>query len=188
MAANGGLNFPGVWGKRSSQVKNQRLVGEVSAHTSRSMNCSSRSTFNMSYVSILKQMLTQPLRASEPDVEAAVKMALDYDMTKDDFDIIQELSVWGKAPSDFSKVDSKVKSAFTRTFKKLAAHHSYPFTVEGGSIKKTKKSDKVAAETVNSGGEESEEEDAGTDLKQFARAEKKKPAKKAAAKKPSKKK
>ena len=158
---NGGLNFPGVWGKMSSMSKQQRLVGEVSCHTGKSMQCSSRSTFNMSYVSILNSQVVNRLKSG--NVQSAVDLCLDYDMTKDDFDAIQEIAVWEKAPSEFSKIESKVKSGFTRAFKKGMLGHQYPFAVEGAVIKKSKKKDNVKIETVDSGAE-SEESDGDDDV------------------------
>ena len=160
---NGGLNFPGIWGKMSSMNKIQRLVGEVSCHTGKSMQCSSRSTFNMSYVSILNDQVTEKLK--KQDIQGAVDLCLDYDMTKEDFDNMQEISVWEKKPSDFSKIESKVKSGFTRAFKKSMLSHQYPFAVEGAMMKKSKsKKDSVKIETVDSGQESEEEDDDNDDI------------------------
>ena len=102
-------------------------------------------------------------RLKSGNVQSAVDLCLDYDMTKDDFDAIQEIAVWEKAPSEFSKIDSKVKSGFTRAFKKGMLGHQYPFAVEGAVIKKSKKKDNVKIETVDSGAE-SEESDGDDDV------------------------
>merc|ERR1711879_638719 len=73
---------------------------------------------------------------------------------------------WGVGgKSEWSKVDKKVKAAFTREFKKKAASHQYPYQVEG-MIKKGKKVDKVQAETVASD-EESDDEEVDVDLSKF---------------------
>ena len=174
---NGGLSFPSVWGKMSSLNKQQRLVGEVSSHTSKSMQCSSRSTFNMSYISLLNTKILANLKSG--DIQSAVDLCLDYDMTKDDFDAVQEIGTWEKIPTAFSKVESKVKSGFTRTFKKGMLSHQYPFAVEGAGIKKSKKTDTAKVETVDSGAESDESDDEGINVNAFKKADKKtsKPAK-----------
>ena len=153
--------------------KNTRLSGEVSSHAQKNMQCSSRSTFNMMYVSALRHMLVEPLLKSPPEVEQAVDLSLDYDLLKEDFESIQELGVWSKEATKFSKVDSKIKAAFTRMYKKKSAEHQFPYPEGNVSKSKAKKSDQVQTDFGSGAEEISSDED----------EEVKKPVKKAAAKK-----
>ncbi|GAA6070750.1 replication factor C subunit 1 isoform X1 [Tachysurus ichikawai] len=52
----------------------------------------------------------------------------DYNIIKEDFDSIMEISTWGGQPDPYSKLDSKVKAAFTRAYNKES--HLTPYSLQ----------------------------------------------------------
>merc|ERR1712157_69007 len=135
---NGGVNFPAQFGKMSNVKKNQRQIRDLQAHAGRNIDCGSRTTFEMYYISTLAKLLVAPLLNSDnPDIDQAIDLALDYDLIKEDFDIIQEMAVWDMKNSsatakekmtEYCKVPTKVKTAFTRNFKKKMAGHQFHYS------------------------------------------------------------
>lgn len=51
-----------------------------------------------------------------------------YYLMKEDFENIMEISSWGGKPSPFSKLDPKVKAAFTRAYNKEV--HLTPYSLQ----------------------------------------------------------
>ncbi|XP_025893447.1 replication factor C subunit 1 isoform X2 [Nothoprocta perdicaria] len=117
--------FPSWLGKFSSTGKHDRIVQELAMHMSlRTQTC--RRTLNMEYLPYLRDALVQPLQDLGTDgVRDAVAFMDSYCLMKEDVENIMEISTWGGKPSPFSKLDPKVKAAFTRAYNREARRTPY---------------------------------------------------------------
>ncbi|ELK27330.1 Replication factor C subunit 1 [Myotis davidii] len=61
-------------------------------------------------------------------VQDVVALMDAYYLMKEDFENVMEISSWGGKPSPFSKLDPKVKAAFTRAYNKEA--HLTPYSLQ----------------------------------------------------------
>uniref|UniRef100_U3K3U3 Replication factor C subunit 1 n=1 Tax=Ficedula albicollis TaxID=59894 RepID=U3K3U3_FICAL len=127
--------FPSWLGKFSSTGKHDRIIQELAMHMSlRTQTC--KRTVNLDYLSYLRDALVQPLKDFGADgVQQAVTFMDSYCLMKEDVDNIMEISTWGGKPSPFSKLDPKVKAAFTRAYNKEA--HLTPYSLS--SVKASKR-------------------------------------------------
>ncbi|NXO89455.1 RFC1 factor, partial [Certhia brachydactyla] len=127
--------FPSWLGKFSSTGKHDRIIQELAMHMSlRTQTC--KRTVNMEYLSYLRDALVQPLKDFGADgVQQAVTFMDSYCLMKEDVENIMEISTWGGKPSPFSKLDPKVKAAFTRAYNKEA--HLTPYSLS--SVKASKR-------------------------------------------------
>nr|XP_013041457.2 replication factor C subunit 1 isoform X5 [Anser cygnoides] len=127
--------FPSWLGKFSSTGKHERIVQELAMHMSlRTQMC--KRTVNMEYLSYLRDALVQPLKDFGADgVQQAITFMDSYCLMKEDVENIMEISMWGGKPSPFSKLDPKVKAAFTRAYNKEA--HLTPYSLN--SVKTSKR-------------------------------------------------
>uniref|UniRef100_A0A8C3LIM6 Replication factor C subunit 1 n=1 Tax=Chrysolophus pictus TaxID=9089 RepID=A0A8C3LIM6_CHRPC len=119
--------FPSWLGKFSSTGKHERIIQELAMHMSlRTQAC--KRTVNMEYLSHLRDALIQPLKAFGADgVQDAIAFMDSYCLMKEDIENIMEISMWGGKPSPFSKLDPKVKAAFTRAYNKEV--HLTPYSL-----------------------------------------------------------
>ncbi|XP_027542141.1 replication factor C subunit 1 [Neopelma chrysocephalum] len=119
--------FPSWLGKFSSTGKHDRIIQELAMHMSlRTQAC--KRTVNMEYLSYLRDALVKPLKDLGADgVQQAIAFMDSYCLMKEDIENIMEISTWGGKPSSFSKLDSKVKAAFTRAYNKEA--HLTPYSL-----------------------------------------------------------
>uniref|UniRef100_A0A6G1S1D1 Replication factor C subunit 1 n=1 Tax=Hypotaenidia okinawae TaxID=2861861 RepID=A0A6G1S1D1_9GRUI len=93
-------------------------------------------TVNMEYLSYLRDAIVQPLIDFGADgVQEAITFMGSYCLMKEDIENIMEISMWGGKPSPFSKLDPKVKAAFTRAYNKEA--HLTPYSLN--SVKTSKR-------------------------------------------------
>ncbi|KAK1345984.1 hypothetical protein QTO34_008451 [Cnephaeus nilssonii] len=83
-----------------------------------------------------------------------------YYLMKEDFENIMEISSWGGKPSPFSKLDPKVKAAFTRAYNKEA--HLTPYSLQ--TVKAPRHSTGPALEPEHS--EDFQEDDSQSDEKE----------------------
>ncbi|XP_010589722.1 replication factor C subunit 1 isoform X4 [Loxodonta africana] len=128
--------FPSWLGKYSSMGRHDRVVQDLALHMSL-RTYSSKRTINMDYLSHIRDALVQPLASQGVEgVQAVVALTDTYYLMKEDFDNIMELSSWGGKPSAFSKLDPKVKAAFTRAYNKEA--HLTPYSLQ--AIKTSRRS------------------------------------------------
>ncbi|NXB11388.1 RFC1 factor, partial [Cnemophilus loriae] len=127
--------FPSWLGKFSSTGKHDRIIQELAMHMSlRTQTC--KRTVNMEYLSYLRDALVQPLQDFGADgVQEAITFMDSYCLMKEDVENIMEISTWGGKPSPFSKLDPKVKAAFTRAYNKET--HLTPYSL--GSVKASKR-------------------------------------------------
>ncbi|XP_059194050.1 replication factor C subunit 1 [Centropristis striata] len=120
--------FPSWLGKNSSTSKHSRIVQELASHMSLK-TMSSRQAVNQDYLYYLRQALLSPLQKHGAEgAGEAVQLLDDYQLIKEDVDSIMEISVWGGQPDPYSKLDSKVKAAFTRTYNKEV--HLTPYSLQ----------------------------------------------------------
>uniref|UniRef100_W5UC34 Replication factor C subunit 1 n=1 Tax=Ictalurus punctatus TaxID=7998 RepID=W5UC34_ICTPU len=120
--------FPSWLGKFSSTGKHSRIVQELSSHMSLK-TLSSKEAINLDYLPYLRSALLEPLRCRGADgASQSVTLMDDYDIVKEDFDSIMEISTWGGQADPYSKLDSKVKAAFTRAYNKES--HLTPYSLQ----------------------------------------------------------
>ncbi|NXL95687.1 RFC1 factor, partial [Alectura lathami] len=119
--------FPSWLGKFSSTGKHERIIQELAMHMSlRTQTC--KRTVNMEYLSYLRDALVQPLKDFGADgVADAIAFMDSYCLMREDVENIMEISTWGGKPSPFTKLDPKVKAAFTRAYNKEA--HLTPYSL-----------------------------------------------------------
>uniref|UniRef100_A0A8C0AMY6 Replication factor C subunit 1 n=1 Tax=Buteo japonicus TaxID=224669 RepID=A0A8C0AMY6_9AVES len=127
--------FPSWLGKFSSTGKHDRIIQELAMHMSlRTQMC--KKTVNMEYLPYLRDAVVQPLKDFGADgVQEAITFMDSYCLMKEDIENIMEISTWGGKPSPFSKLDPKVKAAFTRAYNKEA--HLTPYSLN--SVKPSKR-------------------------------------------------
>lgn len=70
---------------------------------------SSKEAINLDYLPYLRSALLEPLRCRGADgASQSVTLMDNYDIVKEDFDSIMEISTWGGQADPYSKLDSKV--------------------------------------------------------------------------------
>ncbi|KAI5775555.1 RFC1 [Gulo gulo luscus] len=120
--------FPSWLGRHSSTGKHDRIVQDLALHMSL-RTYSSKRTVNMDYLSHIRDALVQPLTSQGVEgVQDVIALMDAYYLMKEDFENIMEISSWGGKPSPFSKLDPKVKAAFTRTYNKEV--HLTPYSLQ----------------------------------------------------------
>ncbi|NXP70157.1 RFC1 factor, partial [Ramphastos sulfuratus] len=119
--------FPSWLGKFSSAGKHDRIIQELAMHMSlRTQTC--KRTVNMEYLPYLRDALVQPLKDLGADgVQEAITFMDSYCLMKEDIENIMEISTWGGSPSPFSRLDPKVKAAFTRAYNREV--HLTPYSL-----------------------------------------------------------
>ncbi|OLY80451.1 Replication factor C subunit 1 [Smittium mucronatum] len=111
--------FPGWLGKNSSTQKNQRLLSDLSSHM-RNVISGDKTQVRMSYVQPLSMSLTAPLIENGINgIDNVLEIMKIYNLTRDDWDTIQDIQIVPKGvKTPASKIETKVKSAFTRQYNK----------------------------------------------------------------------
>ncbi|XP_078072170.1 replication factor C subunit 1 isoform X3 [Mustelus asterias] len=128
-------SFPSWLGKFSSTGKHDRIVQELTRHMCLRTHASKRA-INLDYLPYLRDTLVQPLTLKGTNgVQEAVETMDAYYLMKEDVDCVMEISSWGGRPDPFSKLDPKVKAAFTRTYNRET--HLTPYTLQ--DVKKLKR-------------------------------------------------
>nr|XP_023685377.1 replication factor C subunit 1 isoform X3 [Paramormyrops kingsleyae] len=120
--------FPSWLGKFSSTGKHNRTIQELASHMSLRAHVS-KQAINLDYLPYLRSALLEPLQRYGADgATKAVQLMNDYDIIKEDMDSIMEISTWGGQPDPYSKLDPKVKAAFTRAYNKES--HLTPYALQ----------------------------------------------------------
>ncbi|KAM7419203.1 hypothetical protein PAMA_016359 [Pampus argenteus] len=153
--------FPSWLGKNSSTGKHSRIVQDLASHMSLK-TLSSRQAVNLDYLFYLRQALLTPLQKHGAEgASQAVQLLDDYQLIKEDVDSIMEISVWGGQPDPYSKLDSKVKAAFTRAYNKEV--HLTPYSLQ--VVKKGRRGgggeSELGGDDMDKEAQESEEEGDG---------------------------
>ncbi|KAK2498841.1 hypothetical protein MC885_003968, partial [Smutsia gigantea] len=121
-------SFPSWLGKHSSSSKHDRIIQDLALHMTL-RTYSSKRTVNMDYLSHVRDALVQPLTSQGVEGVQDVVTRMDtYYLMKEDFENIMEISSWGGTPSPFSRLDPKVKAAFTRAYNKEV--HLTPYSLQ----------------------------------------------------------
>ncbi|XP_025091531.1 replication factor C subunit 1-like [Pomacea canaliculata] len=145
------INFPAWLGKNSSTNKTDRTLQELCSHMSLKVSCDKRG-LNMDYLPALRVRLTDPLvKHGSEGVPQVIGLMDEYDIIKDDYDNILELTKWPNSKDPLANIDSKTKAAFTRQYNKES--HLTPYAT--GVVSKKRK--KRAADVT----EDLEEEEGG---------------------------
>uniref|UniRef100_A0A8C1PQB6 Replication factor C subunit 1 n=1 Tax=Cyprinus carpio TaxID=7962 RepID=A0A8C1PQB6_CYPCA len=127
--------FPSWLGKFSSAGKHSRIIQELASHMSLK-TLSSKEAINLDYLPYFRSAILEPLQSQGSEgASQSVKLMDDYDIIKEDVDNIMEISMWGGQPDPYSKLDSKVKAAFTRAYNKES--HLMPYSLQ--VVKKSRK-------------------------------------------------
>ena len=125
---NGSVGFPAFpsWlGKNSKQRRVDRILQEIEKHM-RTKISANREGLNLNYLPIIRERLTKPLiKDGAQGVDKVIDFMDEYYITREDFDSIIELTTWNGQADVMSKIESKVKAAFTRTYNKRS--HKNPF-------------------------------------------------------------
>ncbi|XP_038051996.1 replication factor C subunit 1-like isoform X1 [Patiria miniata] len=121
----GMITFPSWLGKNSTRNKNRRLLQEIQQHM-RLSSSGSINDINLDYVPRLRDFLTRPLLTQETEgVSEVVELLNSYDLTREDFDTVLEVSQFEGRKKPMAGVPPKVKGAFTRAFNKEG--HMVPY-------------------------------------------------------------
>ncbi|KAI5711611.1 hypothetical protein M8J75_001812 [Diaphorina citri] len=150
---SGRIQFPMWFGKNSRGNKIDRLIQEIQVHTRLRMS-SSKESMNLDYMRYLRDAILEPLVKSGSDgVSESLALLQHYCLTREDLDSICEVAAWPNAADPMSKIESKVKAAFTRAYNKTAIVTPYALVAP---VKKGKGGQ--AEEEGEEGMEENEEE------------------------------
>uniref|UniRef100_A0A3B3W2L3 Replication factor C subunit 1 n=1 Tax=Poecilia latipinna TaxID=48699 RepID=A0A3B3W2L3_9TELE len=153
--------FPSWLGKNSSTNKHSRIVQELTSHMSLK-TLSSRQAVNLDYMHYLRHALLHPLQRHGTEGAAqAVQLLDDYQLLKEDVDSIMEISVWGGQPDPYSKLDPKVKAAFTRAYNKEV--HLTPYSLQ--TVKKGRRGGGADLDGGDEGPDDQESGDEAEGLK-----------------------
>uniref|UniRef100_A0A8C6LCJ7 Replication factor C subunit 1 n=1 Tax=Nothobranchius furzeri TaxID=105023 RepID=A0A8C6LCJ7_NOTFU len=148
--------FPSWLGKNSSTSKHSRIIQELSSHMSLK-TMGSRQAVNLDYLYYLRQILLHPLQKYGAEgTGQAVQLLDDYQLIKEDVDSIMEISSWGGQPDPYSKLDSKVKAAFTRAYNREA--HMTPYALQA-----VKKGRRGGLGDLDVGGEDADQDGPGSE-------------------------
>ncbi|NXJ06398.1 RFC1 factor, partial [Odontophorus gujanensis] len=164
--------FPSWLGKFSSTGKHERIIQELAMHMSlRTQAC--KRTVNMEYLSHLRDALVQPLKDVGADgVRDAIAFMDSYCLMKEDIENIMEISMWGGKPSPFSKLDPKVKAAFTRAYNRevhltpYSLHSVKTLTRQSGSMGTSELSEQLNVEEIPSDEDEQDTVESDAMIKQ----------------------
>ena len=150
---NSQIQFPSWFGKNSKQNKFERILQEIQMHT-RLKTSGDKQAINRDYLKSLRDGLTGPLiKKGLEGVPESVSMMIEYNLLREDLDGIMELSEWPGTFNPMSKVETKVKSAFTRAYNKEGGMN--PFS----GVQTAKKKSRAAATTETEYGEDEDNYD-----------------------------
>ncbi|XP_069105828.1 replication factor C subunit 1-like [Argopecten irradians] len=148
------VSFPTWLGQNSSRGKTERILQETRTHMRLRISGDKRS-LNMDYLPYMRHSLTRPLVTRESEgVPEVINLMENYDIIKEDFDNILEVSKWPNSDDPLKHLSTKTKSAFTRTYNKEV--HMTPYST--GVVTKKKRG---GGGTSVAGPEEGDEEGMG---------------------------
>lgn len=138
---------------------------------------SSKEAINLDYLPYLRSAVLEPLQSQGSEgAGQSVQLMDDYDLIKEDVDNMMEITTWGGQPDPYSKLDSKVKAAFTRAYNKES--HLTPYSLQ--VVKKSRKGavdPELIGELDGESQFQEEEEDNGVTADAMIKQKKAKPAK-----------
>ncbi|KAF2356816.1 BRCT domain [Trinorchestia longiramus] len=116
----GEIEFPAWLGNNSKKNKMDRLSSELLAHMRLKIS-GNKTDVALEYSREVLGTVLRPLLSGAEGVAHAVDAMASYGLSREDLDSLGEVAHWTGKPELFSKVDSKVKAAFTRTMNKSGA-------------------------------------------------------------------
>ncbi|XP_061684714.1 replication factor C subunit 1 isoform X2 [Syngnathoides biaculeatus] len=163
-------SFPSWLGKNSSAGKHWRCVQELASHMALKTTSGGQAV-NLDYLHFLRQALLDPLQKLAADgAPLAVRLLDDYQLVREDVDGMMEMGSWGGRPDPYSRLDSKVKAAFTRAYNKEV--HLTPYSLQ--AVKKGRGAGGEESEAGVQGAALSDDEEEGDALSVDAMIKKKK--------------
>ncbi|KAL5248432.1 hypothetical protein ACHWQZ_G017574 [Mnemiopsis leidyi] len=130
----GMTSFPQILGQTSKKNKCDGQLQDLLSHMVLHVSTDKRQ-LGMEYLPLLKSKLSKPLIEKESDgVPEVIETMNKYDLQRDDWDNIMELSTFSTRPNPASNLNTKTKSAFTRLFNKQ--NHMNPYALESAATKK----------------------------------------------------
>ncbi|CAH1400526.1 unnamed protein product [Nezara viridula] len=78
----------------------------------------SKEGINLDYCYALREKVSRPLLQGTEGIEESLSVMREYCILREDIESLSELTAWPGVQDPFSKVDSKVKASFTRTYNK----------------------------------------------------------------------
>ncbi|XP_061535125.1 replication factor C subunit 1 isoform X1 [Phycodurus eques] len=149
-------SFPSWLGKHSSAGKHSRIIQELASHMALKTMSGGRAV-NLDYLHFLRQALLSPLqKLAAEGAGRAVRLLDDYQLVREDVDGMMEMASWGGRPDPYSKLDSKVKAAFTRAYNKEV--HLTPY-----SLQAVKKGRRAGGQESELGAHDAEKDGAASD-------------------------
>ncbi|XP_041360939.1 replication factor C subunit 1-like isoform X2 [Gigantopelta aegis] len=135
------VQFPSWLGKNSTRTKNDRILQELRGHMCLKIS-GNKTSLNQDYLPAMRYTLTYPLVQHGADgVKDVIDLMDNYDIMKDDFDNIMEVSRFPNSEDPLGRLDTKTKAAFTRTYNKEV--HLMPYS--SGMVAKKKQGKSAAA-------------------------------------------
>jgi replication factor C subunit 1 len=110
------IGFPSLLGKISTMNKKYRLLKELHTHVSPIVSAN-KLELRLYYLSLWRHLLTHALIAKQGEGVAETVAIMDqYDMTKEDWEGVLEITTLAGQPSLLDKITPSTKSAFTRRY------------------------------------------------------------------------
>ncbi|XP_047498187.1 replication factor C subunit 1-like [Penaeus chinensis] len=121
----GQIEFPRWLGNNSRRNKFDRIMQELQMHMRLKVS-GTKLDVGMDYCGPLRNTVINPLiHHGQDGVQDAVKVMTTYDLLREDLESLLELSQWPGSKDPMSRVDSKVKAAFTRLYNKESQPSPY---------------------------------------------------------------
>uniref|UniRef100_T1JCV7 Replication factor C subunit 1 n=1 Tax=Strigamia maritima TaxID=126957 RepID=T1JCV7_STRMM len=147
------INFPSWFGKNSRRGKLDRISQELALHMHLRISAD-KTTANTDYIYLLREAIAKPMRRGQeqpPEVVRSVAVMKAYDLTREDWDNLLELTTWPDQRDPMSEVEPKTKAAFTRAYN--SSCHRSPHSATS-TVKKS-----ARRVTLEDGEEDEDEED-----------------------------
>ncbi|KAK1940127.1 Replication factor C subunit 1 [Phytophthora citrophthora] len=110
-------------GKNSSASKSKRLLSELSVRM-RSHASGSREVIRLDYVPYMKEILLKKLLSGDDNIDEVIELLDECEITREDLtESMESFKFPGIKRHSYSELDTKAKTAFTRTYNK-ASHKS----------------------------------------------------------------
>lgn len=162
------IDFPQWFGKNSSRTKFKRYLS-VLGHHMRAQTSVDRADLRMNYLPCLRKHLVHPLGSGADGAEKVIAMMDQYNLTRDDWDEINELCQLKGQKDPTALLDSKAKAAFTRAYNK--GTHVMPYAEEQ-KLKKKKASASAKSGDADVDGLMDDGDDDEDDVSQFSKKKK----------------
>lgn len=158
----GRLNFSAWLGQNSSGMKFQRLLQGIQYHT-RLRTSTSKTELRLDYLSVLIDKITKPMiKYGEEGISEVIDVMDHYYLTREDWDYILDFGVGPNHDHISQKINSKIKTAFTRKYNSMT--HPIAIYKTGNSVASNNKKQTVDFEGVIEDDTAKDDADADADL------------------------